>query len=43
MAFLPEWDVSITVMINFFHGKCPDRMLEDIIEIVTEHLRSSRG
>ena len=40
MAYLPEWDVSIAVIINFFHGKCPDRMLEDIIEIVTEHLRS---
>jgi D-alanyl-D-alanine carboxypeptidase len=39
MAYLPEYDVSITVMINFFHGKCPDRMLEDIIDIVTEHLR----
>lgn len=36
MAYLPEHDVSIAVMINFFHGKCPDRILEDIIEIVTE-------
>ncbi len=39
MAFLPEYGVGIVVMINFFHGKCPDRMLEDIIEIVTDHLR----
>lgn len=38
MVYLPEYDVSITVMINFFHGKCPDGMLEDLIEIVKEHL-----
>jgi D-alanyl-D-alanine carboxypeptidase len=39
MVYLPDYDVSIVVMINFFHGKCPDRMLEDIIESVTEHLQ----
>lgn len=43
MAYLPEYDVSITVMINFFHGKCPGRMLEDIIEIVTEHILHKQG
>jgi D-alanyl-D-alanine carboxypeptidase len=43
MAYLPEYDVSIAVMINFFHGKCPNRILEDIIEIVTEPLRYNKG
>ncbi len=38
MACLAEHDVSIALMINFFHGKCPDRMFEDIIEITTDHL-----
>lgn len=42
MAWLPDWRVSITVMINSFHGDCPDRMLEDIIEIVTGHLDAAR-
>jgi D-alanyl-D-alanine carboxypeptidase len=41
MVYLPDRDVSISLMINFFHGKCPDRMLDDIIEIVTEHLAST--
>ena len=40
MAFLPDYQTSIVVMINSMHGKCPDRMLEDIIEILTEHLRN---
>lgn len=43
MAFLPKYDVTITVMINAFHGSCPARMLEDMIEIVVEHLENSRG
>jgi len=38
MAYLPERDVSIAVMINSFHGKCPARILEDTIEIITDHL-----
>jgi hypothetical protein len=38
MAYLPEYRASIVVMINSMHGKCPDRMLEDVIEIVTDHL-----
>ena len=38
MAYLPEYGVSITLMINAMHGKCPDRMLEDIIEIVTDQI-----
>jgi D-alanyl-D-alanine carboxypeptidase len=38
MAYLPEFQASIVVMINSMHGKCPDRMLEDVIEIVTDHL-----
>jgi len=38
MAYLDEHDVSIALMINYFHGKCPDRMLKDIIEITTDHL-----
>lgn len=36
MAYLPEYQTSIVVMINRMHGPCPDRMLEDVIEIVTE-------
>jgi D-alanyl-D-alanine carboxypeptidase len=40
MAYLPEYDVSVTVMINLFHAKCPDRMLEDIIAIVTDYLKA---
>jgi D-alanyl-D-alanine carboxypeptidase len=40
MAYLPDYQASIVVMINSMHGKCPDRMLEDIIEIVTEHLHN---
>ena len=43
MAYLPDYGVSIVVMINSMHGKCPDRMLEDIIEIVTEHLQTEKG
>lgn len=39
MAYLPEYRTSVVVMINVMHGKCPDRMLEDVIEIVTDHLR----
>ena len=42
MAYMPEYDVSIAVMINFFHGKCPDRILEDIIAIVMEHLHYNK-
>jgi CubicO group peptidase (beta-lactamase class C family) len=38
MVYLPDFEVSIVVMINAFHGKCPDSILEDLIEIVTEHL-----
>jgi D-alanyl-D-alanine carboxypeptidase len=40
MAYLPDYRTSIVVMINAMHGKCPDRMLEDVIDIVTEHLRN---
>lgn len=43
MAYLPDYGVSIAVMINFMHGECPDRMLEDIIEIVTDDLRRTGG
>jgi len=38
MVYLPDYDVSIAVMINAFHGKCPDRILENMIEIVTDYL-----
>ena len=38
MVHLPDCDVTIVVMINSFHGKCPDRILEDMIEIVTDYL-----
>lgn len=38
MAYLPDYGVSIALMINSMHGKCPDRMLEDLIEIVTDDL-----
>jgi len=39
MAYLPEYGVSIVVMINFMHGTCPSRMLEDVIDIVKDHVR----
>jgi D-alanyl-D-alanine carboxypeptidase len=39
MAYLPEYGVSIVVMINFMHGTCSDRMLEDVIDIVKDHVR----
>jgi CubicO group peptidase (beta-lactamase class C family) len=42
LAYVPDDRVSIAVMINSMHGKCPDRMLEDIIEIVTEYLEGVR-
>ncbi len=41
MAYLPEYQTSVVVMINSMHGKCPDRMLEDVIGIVTEHLHAA--
>lgn len=37
MAYLPDFETSIVVMINAFHGKCLDRILEDLIEIVANH------
>ena len=42
MAFLPAYQTSIVVMINSMHGECPHRMLEDIIELVTDHLQNNR-
>jgi hypothetical protein len=42
MVYLPDDDVSMVVMINAFHGKCLDRILEDIVEIVTDHLRQDK-
>jgi hypothetical protein len=30
-------------MINFMHGKCPDRMLDDIIGIVTDVIHQKKG
>ena len=42
MEYLPHVDVSIVVMINALHGKCPDRILEDIIEIVMDHLHQEK-
>ena len=38
MAYLPDYDVSLVVMINFHHGRCPDRMLKDMVKIVTDYL-----
>ncbi len=38
MVYLPDFETSIVVMINAFHGKCLDGILEDLIKIVTEHL-----
>lgn len=35
MVYLPDFKVSIVVMINAFHGKCPSRILEELIEIVS--------
>lgn len=43
LAFLPDYGVSVAVMINRFHGKCPDRILEDVIEIVKDSLDQNRG
>jgi len=43
MAYLPDYDVSIVVMINSFHGECPDRILEDFIDIVTDHVDQEEG
>jgi D-alanyl-D-alanine carboxypeptidase len=42
MTYLPDFETSIVAMINAFHGKCPDRILEDLIEIVSEHLRQEK-
>lgn len=39
MVYLPDDDVSIAFSINSMHGECPDRILGDIIGIVTRHLR----
>jgi D-alanyl-D-alanine carboxypeptidase len=38
MAYLPDYDVGLVVMINFHHGRCPDRMLKDMVKIVTDSL-----
>lgn len=37
MAYLPDFETTIVVMINAFHGKCLDRILEDLIEIMANH------
>ncbi len=42
MVYLPDFETSIAVMINAFHGKCIDRVLEDVIEIVTAHQEKRR-
>jgi hypothetical protein len=42
MAYLPDLDVSIAVSINSHHKECPDRILEDIIEIVNGHVNHIR-
>jgi D-alanyl-D-alanine carboxypeptidase len=42
MAYLPDFQTSIVVIINSMHGKCPDRMLEDVVEIVTDHLQNKQ-
>jgi len=41
VAYLPDFDVSLAVMINYMHGTCPARILGDFIEIVTDHLRQA--
>jgi D-alanyl-D-alanine carboxypeptidase len=38
MVYLPDFAVSIAVSINSHHGECPDRILQDIIEIVADHV-----
>ncbi len=38
MAYLPDLGASVVIMINSMHGKCPNRMLEDIIEIVSDQV-----
>lgn len=42
MVYLPDFATSIVVMINAFHGKCPDSILEDLIEIVSAHLHRAK-
>lgn len=42
MVYLPDFETSIVVMINAFHGKCPDRILEKLIEIVSAHLQRAK-
>ena len=41
VAYLPDFDVSIALMINRMHGRCPDAMLRDVIRIVSRHLSES--
>jgi len=38
MAFLPEYNVSIIVVINAFSGKCLDSIFEDVVEIVVDEI-----
>jgi hypothetical protein len=40
MVFLYGSQVRIVVMLNVFHGKCPNRILEDLIEIDADYLNS---
>jgi D-alanyl-D-alanine carboxypeptidase len=40
MAYLPEYKVSIVLMINAFIGDCLDNTLEDVIEIVVDNINT---
>jgi D-alanyl-D-alanine carboxypeptidase len=42
MAYLPDYNATVVVMINFMHGKCPDRMIDDIIGIVTDVIQQNK-
>jgi len=41
VAYLPDHDVSIALMINRMHGRCQDAMLRDIIGMVVAYLREA--
>lgn len=43
MVYLPDFETSIVVMINVFHGKCLDHILQNLVEVVAGHLHRKKG
>lgn len=43
VAYLPDFDVSIALMVNRMHGRCPGAMLRDFIRIVRAYAREARA